>query len=52
MMILKQILNGKAEVENQYTKAVKDEGNPKAVSIMNEYFQPSEQWRKDTSKRP
>jgi hydrogenase expression/formation protein HypD len=46
MMILKQIINGKAEVENQYTKVVKDEGNPRAVSIMNEYFQPSDtEWR-------
>lgn len=46
MMILEQILNGKALVENQYTKVVKDEGNPRAVSIMNEYFGPSDaEWR-------
>jgi len=46
MMILEQIVNGKALVENQYTRVVKDEGNLKAVSIMNEYFEPSDaQWR-------
>ncbi len=46
MMLLEQILNRKAAVENQYTKIVKDEGNPRAVAIMNEYFEPSDvQWR-------
>lgn len=46
VMILEQILNGKALVENQYAKVVKDEGNPRAVSIMNEYFGPADaQWR-------
>jgi hydrogenase expression/formation protein HypD len=46
MMLLEQIANGKALVENQYTKVVKDEGNPRAVSIMNEYFEPSDaEWR-------
>jgi hydrogenase expression/formation protein HypD len=46
MMILEQIANGKALIENQYTKVVKDEGNLKAVSIMNEYFEPSDaEWR-------
>ena len=46
MMILEQILKGQALVENQYTKAVKDEGNLKAVSMMNEYFGPSDaEWR-------
>jgi hydrogenase expression/formation protein HypD len=46
MMILEQILKGQALVENQYTKAVKDEGNLKAVSMMNEYFGPTDaEWR-------
>lgn len=45
-MLLEQIAGGKAVVENQYTKVVKDEGNLKAVSIMNEYFGPSDaEWR-------
>jgi hydrogenase expression/formation protein HypD len=46
MMILEQIVNGKALVENQYTKVVKDEGNVRAVSVMNEYFKPADaEWR-------
>jgi hydrogenase expression/formation protein HypD len=46
MMLLEQIANGSALVENQYTKVVKDEGNPRAVSIMYEYFEPSDaDWR-------
>jgi len=45
-MLLEQISGGKARVENQYTKVVKDEGNLKAVSNMNEYFGPSDaEWR-------
>ena len=46
MMILQQIANSKAFIENQYTKVVKDEGNPRAVTIMNEFFEPSDaEWR-------
>ncbi|MDH4232633.1 MAG: hydrogenase formation protein HypD [Nitrospirota bacterium] len=46
MMLLEQIANGRALVENQYIKVVKDEGNPRAVSVMNEYFDPSDaDWR-------
>ena len=46
MMLLEQIAYGRALVENQYTKVVKDEGNPRAVSVMNEYFEPSDaEWR-------
>ena len=45
-MILEQIANGKALVENQYTKVVKDEGNPRAVSMMQEYFESTDtEWR-------
>jgi len=45
-MLLEQIAGGKAAIENQYTKVVKDEGNLRAVSIMNEYFVPSDaEWR-------
>lgn len=45
-MILSQIASDRALVENQYTRVVKDEGNPRAVSIMNEYFQPVDaDWR-------
>ena len=46
MMILQQIADKKAVIENQYTKVVKDEGNPRAISIMNEFFEPSDAyWR-------
>jgi hydrogenase expression/formation protein HypD len=46
MMLLEQIANGRALVENQYSKVVRDEGNPRAVSIMYEYFESSDaDWR-------
>lgn len=45
-MLLEQIASNRAEVEIQYKKVVKEEGNPKAVAIMNEYFEPSDAyWR-------
>jgi len=45
-MLLKQLVNGKSLIENQYTSVVKDEGNPRALSIMNEYFEASDtEWR-------
>ncbi|MEW6109345.1 MAG: hydrogenase formation protein HypD [Nitrospirota bacterium] len=46
MMLLEQIASGKAEVEIQYSRVVKKEGNPRAVDIMNEYFEPEDaEWR-------
>jgi hydrogenase expression/formation protein HypD len=46
MMLLMQISERRAEVEIQYTRVVREEGNPKAVSIMNEYFETSDtEWR-------
>lgn len=45
-MILKQIASDRAAVEIQYTKVVKPEGNPKAVAVVHEYFQPADAaWR-------
>jgi hydrogenase expression/formation protein HypD len=45
-MILDQISTGRAEVEIQYTKVVREEGNPRAVSILEEVFEPYDvQWR-------
>jgi hydrogenase expression/formation protein HypD len=45
-MILEQIAIGKSEVEIQYTRVVKPEGNPRAVSILLEYFEPEDaEWR-------
>jgi hydrogenase expression/formation protein HypD len=37
-MIAKQIKNGEAKVENEYTRVVKEEGNRKALEVMNEVF--------------
>jgi hydrogenase expression/formation protein HypD len=37
-MILKQIREGKARLENEYVRAVRPEGNVKAQKIMNEAF--------------
>lgn len=45
-MLLNQIVANKAEVEIQYKKVVREEGNPKAVELMNEYFEPCDvYWR-------
>jgi hydrogenase expression/formation protein HypD len=45
-MILQQMASGRAEVEIQYTKVVRREGNPRAVAIMNECFEAEDtEWR-------
>lgn len=46
VMILKQLINGEAKVENEYKRSVKEEGNLIAQRIMNEVFEPSDvPWR-------
>jgi hydrogenase expression/formation protein HypD len=46
MMLLDQIASRRAEVEIQYSRVVRKEGNQKAISILNEYFEPCDaQWR-------
>jgi hydrogenase expression/formation protein HypD len=46
MMLLEQISSGRAEVEIQYTRVVKKEGNPKAMALINKYFEPCDaNWR-------
>jgi len=46
MMLLDQIASGRAAVEIQYTRVVKKEGNPKAMSLINKYFEPCDaNWR-------
>jgi hydrogenase expression/formation protein HypD len=46
LMILRQIAKGQATVENAYPGVVNEEGNPKAVAILNEIFEPSDAyWR-------
>jgi hydrogenase expression/formation protein HypD len=47
VMLLAQIREGRCEVENQYTRVVRDEGNPRALQVMAEVFElrPHFEWR-------
>ena len=47
VMLLRQINEGRCEVENQYTRAVADEGNPRALAILGQVFElrPLFEWR-------
>jgi hydrogenase expression/formation protein HypD len=46
LMLLKQIKEGKAQVEIQYRRVVTEEGNSKALRILDEVFEPcTSQWR-------
>ncbi len=46
-MLLRQIADGRCEVENQYTRCVTDEGNPRALAVLEEVFElrPHFEWR-------
>jgi hydrogenase expression/formation protein HypD len=46
-MILKQISEGRASVENQYTRAVNWDGNPRALQVLNQTMElrPFFEWR-------
>ncbi|MEW6584671.1 MAG: hydrogenase formation protein HypD [Nitrospirota bacterium] len=45
-MLLDQIASNRAAIEIQYTRVVRKEGNPKAMSLINEYFEPCDaNWR-------
>lgn len=45
-MILRQIAEKRADIEIQYTKVVRPEGNPKARAILEEVFEPADAyWR-------
>jgi hydrogenase expression/formation protein HypD len=45
-MCVGQLEAGRAEVENQYTRSVRAEGNPEAVRIVREVFEPApRKWR-------
>lgn len=46
-MVVKQIVQGRAEVQNQYTRVVRPEGNVKALEVIGEVFEPREyfEWR-------
>ncbi len=46
LMLLLQLSRKRAEVEIQYTKVVREEGNPRAVSLIEEFFEPCDAyWR-------
>ncbi|GBF36828.1 hydrogenase formation protein HypD [Methanofervidicoccus abyssi] len=46
VMILEQILNNSYKVENEYRRAVREEGNPIAQRLINEVFEPADMpWR-------
>jgi len=46
LMLLRQAVQGRAVVENAYVKVVKEEGNPRAVSLLYEFFEPGDAaWR-------
>ena len=46
-MLLIQIREGRCEIENQYSRVVRDEGNPRALQILAEVFElrPHFEWR-------
>lgn len=45
-MLLRQLRNGIAKVENEYSRVVKPEGNMQAKKLMSEVFEPcSKEWR-------
>ncbi|MGE5809690.1 MAG: hydrogenase formation protein HypD [Nitrospirota bacterium] len=46
LMIVRQIAEKRAMVEIQYRNVVREEGNPRAVELLNRYFEPSDAyWR-------
>jgi hydrogenase expression/formation protein HypD len=46
LMLLRQIADNRAAVENAYAKVVREEGNPRAVSLLQEFFEPEDAyWR-------
>jgi hydrogenase expression/formation protein HypD len=45
-MLAKQIKEGRHEVENEYSRVVRDDGNPKAIEAMAQVFKPVDrEWR-------
>ena len=45
-MLVKQIAEGRHEVENEYTRVVRPEGNPKAMAMLERVFEPVDRaWR-------
>ncbi len=46
-MIVRQVREGRCEVENQYTRIVRDDGNPRALEVIRQVFKlrPHFEWR-------
>jgi len=46
-MVLKQLAEGRCEIENQYGRVVPPDGNPRALAAIDEVFEPREhfEWR-------
>jgi hydrogenase expression/formation protein HypD len=46
LMIVRQIAQKRADVEIQYRTVVREEGNPRAVALLDQYFEPADAyWR-------
>jgi hydrogenase expression/formation protein HypD len=46
MMVLRQLQEGRADVENQYSRSVRPDGNPRALAVIDEVFEPCRiEWR-------
>lgn len=46
VMLTEQVLEGRADVEVQYTRGVRPQGNPAAMELMNSIFEPGDaEWR-------
>ena len=47
VMLLRQIREGRCEVENQYSRIVREEGNPRALKLLSDVFvlRPHFEWR-------
>ncbi len=46
-MLLRQLRDGRCEVENQYTRVVREDGNPRALAVIRQVFElrPHFEWR-------
>jgi len=51
-MLLKQIAENRADVENEYTRLVKPEGNPRAMALINEVFEIDDAYWRGIGKIP
>jgi len=46
IMLVSQLEEGRSEVETQYTRGVRPDGNPAALAVMNDVFEPCDaEWR-------